>query len=174
MKRAVGGSLGLAFAGALFGGLAGSSHYDSIDNHTALCASCHHGTTEIEERQSAHSTDFASECHTCHVLPVKEYLAYTIGEPVPDWVHELENPVIAQQTCEECHLQRGRGLIECHECHVDGSTGIDLTAGCESCHSDRHRLAPHDEAQCRSCHVEAYLGHEQRVRVAMRARKEQP
>ncbi len=151
-----------AVAGLLVGGLAGRLRFTQLDDHRPLCLGCHHATTKVTEFQvefAPHSTDFDAACHACHVLPFKEYLQYSFvswGFSTPNWVSEMENPVIDGETCKECHLARGRGLLPCGRCHPDLESEVRPDERCDVCHGFKP-LHPHDNQVCRDCHVETFL-----------------
>ncbi len=161
-----GGVLVPLLVGAALGALGGELRYGAIDTSEGLCVSCHHGTAQPSSLEGApHSEDFYASCHVCHVLPVKEYLSYgsaRLVATVPGWISELHNPVVADQSCMECHLARGRGVIDCERCHPDGGEEVDLTERCEVCHEDRPIMPLFVGVHCRDCHVEAFLGQAER------------
>ncbi len=161
-------------AGLTVGGLAGGVRFDRIDTHDPLCVSCHHGTADPAALDDPpHSADFSAGCHVCHVLPLKQYLSFTairLGGRVPAWVEGLDNPVIADQSCLECHLSHGRGTTDCARCHQDGSPEIDITQRCEACHHDRAMTETFEGMHCRNCHVEAFHDQRARTRAAMHDR----
>lgn len=167
-------ALAPALAGLLLGGVAGGVRFETVDTRDALCVSCHHGTSDAANLETPpHSDTFASSCHVCHVLPVREYLTYSairVGAPVPGWVAEIENPVVAEQSCLECHLAHGRGTTACVRCHSDGSTEVDITERCEACHHDRGMERPFEGMNCRNCHVEAFHDRDARIHSAMHGR----
>jgi hypothetical protein len=157
--------------GLMIGGSAGALRFARIDSHDSLCVSCHHGTSDPAALDDPpHSTSFAASCHVCHVLPVKEYLSFAavrLGGDVPAWIEGLDNPVIAEQSCLECHLSHGRGSTDCAHCHIDGSKDIDITERCEACHHDQGMTAAFEGLHCRNCHVEAFHDQRARARTAM-------
>jgi len=162
--------------GLAAGGLAGGVQFERIGSGEDMCLSCHHAATAADELDDPpHSSTYAASCHLCHVLPVREYLSYTAGVftgTSPGWVEGLTNPVIAEQSCMECHLSTGRGDTDCAACHADGTTNVDVTERCEACHHDRGMVAPFEGMHCRNCHVEAFEDREARVAAIMRARLE--
>ena len=116
---------------------------------------------------------FSASCHICHVLPVKEYMSFSLGKaggPAPAWIQGMDNPVIANQSCMECHLARGRGTTDCAGCHSDGSATIEITERCEACHDDRVMVSPFQGMHCRNCHVEAFQDQDDRVHAVMQTR----
>ena len=160
--------------GLTLGGVAGEVRFEQIDTRDPLCVSCHHGTSDPSAlEQPPHSETFAASCHVCHVLPIKEYLSYTalrVGAEVPAWVEGIENPVIADQSCLECHLAHGRGTTDCARCHTDGSKDIDITERCQVCHHDQGMSQAFEGVHCRNCHVEAFHDQSDRVQTAMHDR----
>ena len=175
MSKATGMLIAIPFiVGALLGGLGGALRFDNVQQDRQLCVSCHHeaanGTEGAMDREPVHSSELEGECHTCHVLPVREYLSYGASRlhvSAPEWVQDMRNPTIGGQTCMECHLARGRGVIDCERCHTDGTRNADLTLDCNACHRGHDPLPPHDSVSCRDCHVEAFVGHHQRVEAVM-------
>ena len=163
-----------AVVGLVLGGVAGGARFEQIDTREALCVSCHHGTSDADALDTPpHSETFSASCHVCHVLPIREYLSYTairVGAGVPSWVEAIDNPVVAQQSCLECHLTHGRGTTDCVRCHADGSKDIDITERCQACHHDQVMERPFEGFDCRNCHVEAFHDREDRVRTAMHDR----
>ena len=167
-------TLAPAVIGLFLGGFAGGARFEQIDTREALCVSCHLGTSDAEALDTPpHSETFSASCHVCHVLPIKEYLSYTTlrgGADVPSWMESMENPVVAEQSCLECHLTHGRGSTDCVRCHADGSHDIDITERCEACHHDRMMERPFEGLHCRNCHVEAFHDRSVRVHTAMHDR----
>lgn len=161
-------------AGLIAGGVAGGVRFERVQPGEDLCLSCHHGTADPDALvEPPHSSTFQASCHLCHVLPVKEYLTYTaatVGAAPPAWVEGMANPVIADQSCLECHLSHGRGTTDCVRCHADGRSDIDITARCAACHHDRMMVSPFEGMHCRNCHVEAFQDHDERVGEAMQVR----
>ena len=162
MKLSATGAVVVVATGLVVGGLAGSALFEQIDDHRPVCASCHHGTISLDQVDETppHSTDFDAGCHGCHVLPVQQYLERgfaTTGLGIPAWVEGVDNPVIGGQTCLECHLARGRGIIACEQCHVEGTLEVRLDQECEACHEERIPLHPHTDQACLDCHPEVYL-----------------
>lgn len=155
----------------------GSLHYETAVDHQALCVSCHHGTTDAGEPEDApHSETFYASCHVCHVLPLRELLAFAsqqVSETTPTWIEGLDNPVFAEQTCMECHLSRGRGVIDCERCHQDGGTEIELTERCDVCHDDRSVMPQFEGVHCRDCHVEAFQDQQVRLELAKSRKRSQ-
>jgi hypothetical protein len=163
VRRAARVTLGVAALGLLFGAGMGRWRFESSYAHDdATCASCHHAAPAemLDARDSPHGRPADAKCHTCHVLPVREYLVSSLlawGATPPDWVEEIDDPTIDGQSCMECHLARGRGSLACERCHVDGSRDVDLASRCDVCHTAHPALDPHDDQDCRDCHVEAML-----------------
>jgi hypothetical protein len=160
-------------AGGLVGGVLGNARYTTLEDDRPLCGSCHHGVADLSALESTppHSTDFDAGCHGCHVLPARQYLEHAlgvVGVAAPDWVHDVENPVLGGQTCLECHLARGRGVVACEQCHAEGTLEVRFEERCEACHADRLPAGAHAGPACRDCHVEVYLDREGRVEHLMR------
>jgi hypothetical protein len=167
-------ALGVFALGLLGGGIGGSVRYKQVDDPRVLCASCHHGAVDLEKLdvKPPHSTDFNANCHGCHVLPVKQYLQYTFSRVGlhPAFVDTMSNPIIGGQTCLECHLARGRGVIACEQCHTQGTLQVRLDERCPACHTDKTPLYPHSKPACRDCHAEVYLDAHGRVAKLMAAK----
>ena len=161
--------------GAAAGGVSARIHFERVDDHRALCASCHHGQVAGQVLGEApHSVAFDAECHTCHVLPVREYVVFmaaSFGTETPEWASGLEDPVIGGQTCLECHLARGRGAVDCGTCHPAGTRVVDLSSNCEGCHAELTPRHPHRDQYCRDCHVETYLDPDERLHLLMQVSK---
>jgi hypothetical protein len=165
-------SLGALFVGLVAGGLLGTFRYESLENQRPLCGTCHHGASEIADaadRIPPHSLDFGASCHVCHVIPLREYVAFWLGstERTPEW----QNPTIGGQTCLEFHLERSRGTLPCEGCHSEALAGVRLTEECQTCHLDRELVQPHHgKVVCRDCHVETYLDPRERAKGIMAAK----
>lgn len=158
------------------GSALGRRSYEQISDPRPVCGTCHHDQTRLEgqERAAPHDTRFAANCHSCHVLPVREYtvaLSHRFGLSTslegPDW----ENPIIGGQTCLGCHVGRGRGAIACEHCHTDGQLDIRLNDRCEACHPERPSH-PHAGQVCRDCHVGAAMDNSHRTQSLMHQKLE--
>ncbi len=163
--------------GFVVGGAHGWWRYSSLASRPAVCVSCHHDQPDpshLLASETNHSFDFRAPCHICHVLPTDAYISFVaegvLGAQAPAWMADLGRPVIADQTCQECHLGRGRGHIECERCHQGNETQVHITRNCELCHQSRRPCGSHSSMDCRHCHVATHLDQDDRRDFAMRAK----
>ncbi len=162
---------GAAFA---IGGLHGNRKFHRLVDDPSVCVSCHHDQPDpshLLQSETNHSFDFRAPCHVCHVLPTDSFLEFVsegvLRRPAPAWVEDLGRPVIADQTCMECHLARGRGHIECERCHIDGDAPVHISRNCTLCHQTREPHGAHLKMDCRHCHVATHLDQDERRDLAM-------
>lgn len=161
------GVAALLFAvGLSAGGWTGARRVDAVRSDRAVCITCHHDTPDparLDRPPPSHASAFKAKCHSCHVLPVREMLAFIEGEisgrQERAWSAPFDNPILGGQTCLECHLGHGRSNIQCERCHVRGDVAPVITGRCEVCHTSEP-YEPHASMACRNCHPGAYIDQE--------------
>ncbi|MDX1624531.1 MAG: NapC/NirT family cytochrome c [Gemmatimonadota bacterium] len=126
------------------------SGFDHADHEEIECTACHsvertHGAIELESR---------GECMDCHhTRPV-----VNVGCASCHGRAELAAPLTVGVRMTFAGRARTRSIVfdhddhrgeRCATCHT-GGTRLEVTRGCESCHSDHHSA----EAACVRCHAD--------------------